>query len=338
VALWCVGGLALAKTATALLRHGRRFEVVAVVDGSATAAEPFDEVPLVRSFAEALCHEPRYLVLAAPSSSSSPECLRPELRASIEQAIELGLSIVSTLYFRISEDRALADLARQRGVELVEARRVPRSRWLSGRGRELGHKVVLTVGNDLSCGKMTTAFLLAEAGRARGLSTAFVATGHTGWLLGAEASVAVEMVRGDFMAGAVEEAILSVADAELIIVEGQSCLSDPAFSTVALALLRGATPSTLVACYEARRTARVAHPELPYLSIDEELELYEELAKVHGPTRVAALSVLGRGLSDHELHEHVVNTEARTGHPVSDPVRLGVSKLLDAILDPHGPG
>lgn len=328
-----------AKTASCLLRY-RRGETVAVVDRR-TAGRDAGEVlpwakgvPVVASVKEALRHGADALFIGiAPVGGALPA----DWRAEITDALEGGMDVVSGLHTFLGDDRELSDLALRKGRRLWDVRRPPADRRIAtGEGALVDALVVLTVGTDCSSGKMTVTRELADAAKARGIDAAFVATGQTGIMIGADEGAPLDAIVGDFMAGEVERMVLACAarGKEAIFVEGQGCITHPAYSGVTAALLHGAFPDLLVLCDEpARETLRFpsARP-FPTNPLAFEIELDESLLRPTTNGKVAALALMTRGLDDRRAAEEIRRAELETGLPAGDVYRGGVDKILDAVL------
>ncbi|HLE97390.1 MAG TPA: DUF1611 domain-containing protein [Candidatus Thermoplasmatota archaeon] len=330
-----------AKTAACLLRY-RRDEVVAVVDRSkagtdAGAVIPWATgVPVVASVKDAAALRPDALFIGiAPVGGALPA----DWRAELLDALRAGMDVVSGLHTFLNDDPALAEAARRVGRRIVDVRRPPVERRITtGEGALVDSLVVLTVGTDCSSGKMTATVELAREARRRGLDAAFVATGQTGIMVGCDEGAPVDAIVGDFMAGEVERMVLACAarGKSPIFVEGQGCITHPAYSGVTAALLHGAFPDLLVLCDEpARDTLRFpcARPfrtnPLPF-----EVRANEMLLEPTTGGKVAALALMTRGLSDAQAAQELRKAEAETGIPAADVYREGgVARILDGVLD-----
>lgn len=332
-----------AKTANALVKYGRD-PVVAIVDRSHAGGDAGDHlgphargIPIVASVAEGLRHGPDAVAIGiAPVGGALPDSWRPDLRAALER----GLTVVSGLHFFLGDDPELAAVAAAHGGRIVDVRRHPRPlRITSGEGARVPALVVTHVGTDCNSGKMTAAVELAAEARARGMNAAFVATGQTGIMIGCDAGAPIDAIVSDFVAGAVEEMVLDCAARGFnpIFVEGQGSLTHPAYSGVTCSLLHGSFPDLLVLSDEPRREHLGVYREAPYLqrknSLTTEIALNEALAAPATGARVAALSLMTRGLSDAEHDKEVEKAERETGVPAADVFRGGRAKLLDAVLD-----
>ena len=105
----------------------------------------------------------------------------------------------------------------------------------------------------MSVGKMSACLELQAAAERRGLDSRFVGTGQAGILIRGR-GVALDAVRVDYAAGAVERAVLEAAQGagpdSLVLVEGQGSFCHPG-STATLPLLRGSQPTALLLVHRA---------------------------------------------------------------------------------------
>ena len=243
------------KTGLAMLRY-RHGPIVAVVDPAHPGADlrqttGIDRaVPVVGSLAEALPFAPEVAVVGlAPSGGRLPE----GMVADVAAALASGLSLASGLHSRLGDDPALAALV-QPGRWIWDLRREPPDLTVaSGRAAGLPGRRLLAVGTDMSVGKMSACLELQAAARRRGLDARFVGTGQAGILISG-GGVALDAVRIDYAAGAVEGAVLAAAAAAcpdtLVLVEGQGSLCHPG-SSATLPLIRGSQPTDLLLVHRA---------------------------------------------------------------------------------------
>src|SRR5207247_2581408 len=145
------------------------------------------------------------------------------------------------------DDPGSAGAAAVRGVRSGHYRRPPgRQETAGGRPHASGKRVILTVGTDCAIGKMSVALELRKAALAAGDPAVFVPTGQTGMMIEGW-GVAVDRVISDFVQGTVEWLVEEAeARGDWIIVEGQGSLDHPAYSSVTLGLIHGATPHAMV--------------------------------------------------------------------------------------------
>jgi uncharacterized NAD-dependent epimerase/dehydratase family protein len=326
-----------AKTAHGVLRYGRG-KIAAVVDRQ-NAGKPLEEVlpqvrrkaPIVASVAEGLEYEPSSLLLGVATPGG---WVPSHWRQWIVDAIEAGLEVANGLHRFLADDRELVKLARASGAQLWDVREPPADIPLfSGRSIDIPKRTVMTVGSDCAVGKMTVSLELALAGRERGYSTEFVATGQTGILI-AGRGIAVDRVIADFVAGAAERLVCEThPSSDVLMVEGQGSLWHPAYSGVTLGLLHGSAPHALVLCHEAGRRAIEEPPYTSLPPLPEMIRTYEEMAATTRPAKVACVALNCGGLSAPEAARAIVETEEATGLPAGDVFTGDAPKLWEAVSD-----
>ena len=227
------------KTAHGLIRGSGRYRVLGVIDHLAAGKEAGEVVdgrnrgiPVFQTLDDALrelAERPQFYIVgyAAPGGN-----LSPEYRSGIEEAIHSGLSIVSGMHQFLSDDPALAELARQYSVELVDVRkRDGKAHFWTGEILSLVTPRIAILGMDCGIGKRTTGKLLTDACNCHGIRTEMISTGQTGWMQGIRYGFILDSVLNDFVCGELEHAILSAvhdSHPDLIVVEGQSSLRHPA--------------------------------------------------------------------------------------------------------------
>jgi uncharacterized NAD-dependent epimerase/dehydratase family protein len=321
-----------AKMAVALIRY-RREEAVAVLD-STQAGEPLEEIigigrgiPIVATVAEGLRYKPTALVIGiAPAGGGLPGAWR----ATIREAIEAGLGIISGLHTFLGDDPEFASLAERHGVEIWDVRRVPEDIPVASlKAAQVSALRVLTVGSDCCSGKMVTAIELTRGARERGWDAEFAATGQIGIVVGGSGLV-IDRVIADFCAGACEQLVLERGHRQVLFIEGQGSLIHPSYSGVTLSLLHGTAPQALILCHEVGRDIIQEHT-LPIPSLPELVELHEGFARPIFPSRVVGLSLMCYNFAEAEARAAIAEAERETGLPATDPVRFGVAKLLDRL-------
>jgi uncharacterized NAD-dependent epimerase/dehydratase family protein len=327
-------GAFTAKTAATLLRY-RPADIVAIVDSTAAGRDVREvipwapAVPIVGKVEATLAERPDALFVGvAPPGGELP----PAMRRHVESAIEHGLDVVSGLHQFLADDPALAAAADCKGVRLLDLRRPPARRVLAcGKARQTRCRRILTVGTDGNVGKMAAALELTAEARRRGLRAEFLATGQSGTMI-AGRGIAVDAIASDFAPGAIEELVLSVADADVCFVEGQGSLAHPGFSAVTLALLHGACPDALILVHHAGRTHYSATPEIAIPPLRELRAVYEQVASLLHPARVAGVALNPLGQDERTWRAEARRLEQELRLPVGDVFAGGAERLLDAAL------
>ena len=327
------------KTGLALLRFAPD-RVAAVIDSDHAGqclkeltGIPLDwDIPIVASAEAALKYSPQTLAIGiAPSGGKFPDAWSDDIRA----ALTGGLNVLNGLHTRLNDDERFRSLLKP-GQWIWDMRKEPDPIAIAnGDARLLNCKRVLFVGTDMSIGKMSAAIAMDRAARLAKLRSKFMATGQTGIMIAGD-GIALDAVRIDFAAGAVQqEVIASAQDRDIVFIEGQGSLLNPA-STATLPLLRGSQPTHMILVHRAQmhhlRDFRWAN--IPPLR--DVVKMYEMVACAGGafaPAKVAAIALNTHGLSEPEARYVIERTAIETDLPCDDVVRYGAARLLNTVLE-----
>ncbi len=253
-----------------------------------------------------------------------------EWMASLSAALDLGYDIASGLHTRLGEIPALAETAAAAGLDLVDVR-YPEIDLPVGSGVRRTGKRLLTVGTDVSCGKMFTALAIEKEMRARGISADFRATGQTGIFI-AGSGISVDAVVADFISGAAEELSPNADPDHWDLVEGQGSLFHASYAGVTLGLIHGSQPDRLVLCHDPGREHMRGLPDYPLPSLAACIDLNERTARLTNPDcRVAGVSINTSKLEDGDAESLLAAIEGGTGLPAVDACRHGAGRLVDAL-------
>ncbi|MBD2111951.1 MULTISPECIES: DUF1611 domain-containing protein [Cyanophyceae] len=326
----------MGKTGLALLRFSQS-PIVAVIDYQAAGRSLHDltgidkPIPVVASLTEALTYTPDVLAIGiAPSGGKLPDAWFQE----IEQAVKAGLSIVNGLHTPMSTHPALQPWLRDHQW-IWDVRQEPEGLTVgSGQASQLNCKRILTVGTDMSVGKMSATLELHRACLQRGLRSKVIATGQTNLMLGDD-GVPLDAIRVDYASGAVEQQLMRHGPHhDFVFVEGQGSLLNPA-STATLPLLRGTQPTHLVLVHRAGQNHIHNFPQVKIPDLPSVIALYEQVTTAAGafhPAKVVAIALNTGHLTAAAAEEAIQLVEAQTELPCADIFRTGADKLLTPIL------
>jgi uncharacterized NAD-dependent epimerase/dehydratase family protein len=328
------------KTAYGVIRYGRD-DVVALLDSTNAGRDvaeflPGHHVPIMASLAEALAlpTPPDALLIGiAPTGGRLPDSWRPV----ILEGIAAGLDVLSGLHTFIGDDPAFAAAAAARGTSIVDFRRPPdRMETSVGRLHGPGKRVILTVGSDCAIGKMSVALELRRAAQASDDRAVFVPTGQTGMMIEGW-GVAVDRLISDFAQGTIEWLVEEGERlGDWVIVEGQGSLDHPAYSSVTLALIHGATPQAMVMVHKPGLAEHdfdhLPEASFPIASLPGFIDLHERVAGLVAPSKVVAVA-LNTSLyrDDDEARRIIEQVAEETGLPTDDPFRFGAGRLWPAV-------
>jgi len=253
--------------------------------------------------------------------------------ASLVEALEAGLDIVSGMHTKLAETPQLKAAAARLGQRLIDIRTPPRNIPIAS-GRKRSGKRLLTVGTDCALGKKYTALALARTFAARGAAVDFRATGQTGILI-AGSGMPMDAVIADFEAGAAEMLSPDAPAQHWDVIEGQGSLFHPAYAGVSLGLLHGSQPDVFVVCHEPGRTRVLGHEEFALPSIEETIDLTVRLGRRTNPAiRCGGISLNTGKLDAAAAQELLAREGTRLGLPFADSMRGGVEfdRLVDSCL------
>jgi uncharacterized NAD-dependent epimerase/dehydratase family protein len=249
--------------------------------------------------------------------------------ASIVAALDAGLDVATGLHTRLASIDEIRDAAARTGAKLHDVR-FSDQRFDTGKGSKRPGLRCLTVGTDCSVGKKYTALALERGMRARGMKADFRATGQTGVFISGRGA-AIDAVAADFISGAVEWIAPAAEPDHWDLVEGQGSLFHPSFAGVSLGLLHGAQADAFIVCHEPTRTMmRGVKHGLP--SIREVIDMTIACGKLTNPAiRCTGIAVNTQKLGEEEARALLAGLEREYGVPATDPIRFGVSALVDQL-------
>jgi uncharacterized NAD-dependent epimerase/dehydratase family protein len=321
------------KTGLAYLRYGKA-NIVVVIDGQC-AGESLAaltgiacDAPVVANVTEALAYHPDVLLIGiAPSGGALPDAWWSDVKGGVEAGLSLANGLHPPMAQRFGQLRP--------GQWIWDIRQEPKElRIGQGRARSLDCQRILAVGTDMAVGKMSTCLELHRATQKRGIKSKFLATGQGGLAIEGD-GIALDAIRVDFAAGAVEEMVLAWGDDyEVLYVEGQGSLLHPG-STATLPLLRGSQPTGLILVHRAGQKHIRDLPEFNIPSLPEVIQLYEMVAGANGEfgrVKVKAIALNTFHLDLEAAQSAIAQVEQKTGLPCNDVVRFGADSLIEKVL------
>jgi uncharacterized NAD-dependent epimerase/dehydratase family protein len=324
------------KTGLSILRYSEA-PIVAVIDRETVGRSLPGltgiqrDVPIVQSVAAALEYKPEVLVIGiAPKGGALPD----DYLLEIKDALKAGMSIVNGLHTPLAAIAELNALLKP-GQAIWDVRKEPPNLDIaSGLARTLPCRRVLTVGTDMAIGKMSTSLELNSVAKLRGWNSKFIATGQAGLMLEGD-GIALDAVRVDFAAGAVEQIVMRYGqDYDILFIEGQGSLLHPG-STATLPLIRGSQPTQLILVHRAGQTHNKNNPNVPIPPLTKVIQMYESVASAggaFGKVPVVGIALNTAQLDEFAAQEAIAHITAETGLPTTDAVRFGAGLLLDAVM------
>lgn len=326
-----------AKTAHGLIRGTDRFDIVGVIDFKQAyrdAGEVLDgkkrNIPVYRSIAEFAKLSPVAAKYAIVGVATKGGVIPGSLFGELKEALDHGYSLVNGLHEYITDIPELAELAREKGLEIVDVRKPKKFKDLhfwTGKIKEVKCPKIAVLGTDCALGKRTTTRFLVEAMRKAGFKAEMIYTGQTGWMQGAKYGFVFDSTMNDFISGEMEHAVHTCykeAKPDIIFIEGQSSLRNPSGPAGAEWICSADADAVILQHNPARKhykdmdyyPALVAQPE-------EEIALI----KIYGAPTVA-LTVNTAKMTEGEAREYARKAEEKLKIPVILPLEDGVDSLV----------
>ncbi|HEY3406485.1 MAG TPA: DUF1611 domain-containing protein [Ohtaekwangia sp.] len=325
-----------AKTAHGLIRGTDRFSIKAIIDEKSAgkdAGEVLDgkkrDIPVYASLQEFIKsgNQATYCVIGvATKGGVIPE----SLRIILKEALENGFNLVNGLHEYIADIPELANLARQKGLEVIDVRKpktIKDLHFWSGSIREVKCPKIAVLGTDCALGKRTTTRFLVEAMRNAGYKAEMIYTGQTGWMQGAKYGFVFDSTLNDFISGEMEHAVVSCyrdVKPDIIFIEGQSSLRNPSGPAGAEWIV-SAEADGVVLQHHPRRKQYKDMEYYPALIAEPKDEI--ALIKMYGGSTVA-LTLNSARMNLEEARAEAIKFERELGIPVVLPLEDGVDGLV----------
>ena len=248
----------------------------------------------------------------------------------IVEAIEAGMDVAAGLHRRLRDVPAIAEAAARHGRTLTDARHPSRDFDVASGQARAGRRI-LTVGTDVSVGKMFTSLAVEREMKARGMKADFRATGQTDIFIAGEGA-SVDAVVADFIAGAAEWLTPANDPDHWDVVEGQGSLFHASYSGVTLGLIHGSRPHALVLCHDAARLEMRGTPDVPVPALEDCIAVNERMARMFEPdAKVVGVSVNTSSMDAARATAYLAEISDRLDLPAVDAVRTGVAPIVDVI-------
>lgn len=330
------------KTAHGLIRGTDRFNIVGVVDhkhAGKDAGEVLDgkkrNIPVYATIADFVRDgkaKAEYCVLGvATKGGVIPDSLRVMLR----EALENNFHLVNGLHDYVSDHPDLAELARSRGLQLIDVRKPKKFKDLhfwSGKISTVHCPKIAVLGTDCALGKRTTTRFLTEAMRKAGYKAEMIYTGQTGWMQGAKYGFIFDSTLNDFISGEMEHAIVQCWEEvkpDIMFIEGQSSLRNPSGPAGAEWIVSAAANGVVLQHNPARKQYKDMEFYPAYLP-DPKDEI--ELIRIYGaPTVALMINTMKMSLQD--ARDYAARYQQSLGIPTLLPLEDGVDALIPIFKD-----
>ncbi|MEE4310339.1 MAG: DUF1611 domain-containing protein [candidate division KSB1 bacterium] len=327
------------KTAHGLVRRTARYRILSVIDSTYAgqdAGRIIDgvdrNIPVFSDLKTALGKQgesaTHFVIGLAPDGGR----LAAEARRDVLHAIASGLNIDSGLHDFLSEDEQFVNLAEKYHVKIRDVRKTPQRKHLhffSGKIEEVSAFKIAVLGTDSAVGKRTTAWILSEAFAKDGIKAAFVGTGQTAWMQGASHCLILDSLVNDFVSGEIEHAVWSAwheDNADVIIVEGQGSLMNPAYPG-GFEILAAGRPNAVIMQHAPARVDYDGFPGYPVHPIEKQIEAVQVISG----KPVIAVTVNHEGMNREEVRAECADIQNRTGLYTTDALLDGAGEIVKIV-------
>jgi uncharacterized NAD-dependent epimerase/dehydratase family protein len=324
-----------AKTAHGLIRGTDRFEILGFIDEKSAgkdAGEVLDgktrNIPVYGTINDFLQsgRKAKYCVIGVATKGG---IIPDSLRVLLKEALENGFNLVNGLHEYIIDIPELADLAKERGLEIIDVRKPKKATELhfwSGKIKDVKCPKIAVLGTDCALGKRTTTRFLVESMRKAGVKAEMVYTGQTGWMQGAKYGFVFDSTLNDFISGEMEHAVVTCykeAKPDIIFIEGQSALRNPSGPAGAEWIVSADADAVVLQHNPARKQYKDMEFYPAFLP-----QLADEIAliKMYGAPTIAITLNTAR-MSEQDARKAAKAYEKELNVPVVLPLEDGVDSL-----------
>lgn len=326
-----------AKTAHGLIRGTERFNILGIIDekhSGRDAGEVIDgrkkNIPVYASINDFLSNSSEKAKYCIVGVATKGGVIPPNLKSILKDALEQGLNIVNGLHEYVSDIPELANLAAEKGLEILDVRKPKKFSELhfwTGKIKEVKCPRIAILGTDCAMGKRTTTRFLVQAMKKAGYKAEMIYTGQTGWMQGARYGFVFDSTLNDFISGEMEHAVVSCYHAEkpdIIFIEGQSSLRNPSGPAGAEWIVSADATAVVLQHNPPRKQYKDLEYYPAYIP-DPKDEI--DLIRIYGAPTVA-LTVNTAKMTDAEAREYAATYEKKLGIPVILPLEDGVDRLV----------
>ena len=329
-----------AKTAHGLLRKGKRFKILGIIDEKHAGSDASDHVegipegiPVEKSI-DAFINsfgKPEFAIIGMATKGG---LLPRELYESVQNVLKNGIHIVNGLH------EPLNDLDELKSLLVGEAKifdiRKPKDfkdlHFWQGKIAQITALKIAVLGMDCATGKRTTSRFLEEQLNAQGHLAEMIYTGQTGWMQGADYGLLFDATPNDFIPGELEHALYSCWEekrVDILIVEGQSSLRNPSGPCGSEFIISGDLDGVVLQHVPMRKKfSGFDHYHTNIPDILNEVALIEHLG-----TKVLGITLNGEGAEAKQLSEYRDFLTQKTYIPIVIPMIETMDPIISNIIN-----
>ena len=329
-----------AKTAHGLLRAGKRFKILGIIDEKHAGSDASDFVegtskgiPVVQSI-DVFIHsfgKPEYAIIGMATKGG---LLPRELYASIQNVLKNGIHLVNGLHEPLNDLDELKPLL-VGGAKIFDIRKPKAFKDLhfwQGKVAQITALKIAVLGMDCATGKRTTSRFLEEQLNAKGHPAEMIYTGQTGWMQGADYGLLFDATPNDFIPGELEYALYSCWEekrVDILIIEGQSSLRNPSGPCGSEFIISGDLDGVILQHVPMRKKFSGFEKYPAHIpDILNEVMLIEHLG-----TRVLGITLNGEGAATEQLSKYRDSLAQKTSIPIIIPMIEPMDPIISNVLN-----
>ena len=328
-----------AKTAHGLLRAGKRFKILGIIDERHAGADASDFVegiqegiPVVESIDDFMSAfgKPEFAIIGMATKGG---LLPKELYASVQNVLKRGIHLVNGLHEPLNDLDELKPLLAG-GAKIFDIRKPKAFKDLhfwQGKVAQIAALKIAVLGMDCATGIRTTSRFLEEQLNVQGHPAEMIYTGQTGWMQGADYGLLFDATPNDFIPGELEHALYSCWEekrVDVLIIEGQSSLRNPSGPCGSEFIISGDLDGVILQHVPMRKKFSgfdQYHAHIP--DVLNEIALIEHLG-----TQVLGITLNGEGAAAEKLSRYRDSLAQKTTIPIVLPMIESMDPIISNIL------
>jgi uncharacterized NAD-dependent epimerase/dehydratase family protein len=253
----------------------------------------------------------------------------------LKEALEHGYGIVNGLHEYVSDIPELANLAKEKGLDVIDVRKTKKFKDLhfwTGKIKEVTCPKIAVLGTDCALGKRTTTRFLMQVMREAGYQAEMIYTGQTGWMQGAKYGFVFDSTLNDFISGELEHAVhtcFKETNPDIIFIEGQSSLRNPSGPAGAEWIVSADADAVILQHNPARKQYKDMEYYPAYIASPKD-EI--ALIKIYGAPTLA-LTLNTAKMTTEEARQYAKDFEDELNIPVVLPLEDGFDRVVPLLVE-----
>jgi D-glutamate N-acetyltransferase len=280
------------------------------------------DIPIAATLDEFLTLKPNYLLIGASSFKGT---FPMEWYPMVIKALQMRIHILNGLHQPLNSLAEFDLLAKKYKAKIIDLRENgEKPIKFKNVTRNIQAKKVLIAGANSNSGELTTTMEIVNSIHKDGISADWIATGLSSRLIKGKGFIA-ESLTADLISGYVENELMELDQKfEYLFVESQGAINDPIKASVCIGILHGVKPDAVILSYLVDSSNDVD-------SVIKSYENYKNVLRQITKADLIGVALNTALLSEENANEMIKGVKAKIHLPVIDPIRSGVSELVNAL-------